>query len=252
MSRLSYYLDRMMLAGAPVSRWVNILLLFIGALGALGLVPGHWLTAGLCLLLLAGFFWLQRHWRSRDYVRFQETPLPQITPQALAPSDNVPIHATGYFTVESKNERFTWLQGYFRTFATREHAAICLVQPKLFLLAQWPEKDVGMWYVFFFPRSVRNVRHGTVTFGRKTQPCVAVEHEIHIPKKGRFSRERTLHETVILASETEADSLRILADLLHDSHAEEEKEEEKPPQPAAGPSLNGQVNVPIGATRRLD
>lgn len=250
MSRLIYYFDRMLLAGAPVSRWVNILLLFVGALGALGLVPGHWLTAAICLLLLGGFFWLRRHWRSRDYVRFQEAPLPQIRPQALAPSDKVPIHATGYFTVEGKNERFTWLQGYFRTFATREHAVICLVQPKLSLLAQWPEKDVGMWYVFFFPRSVRNVRLGTVAFGRETQPCVAVEHEIHIPKKGRFSRERTLHETVILASDTEADSLKILADLLHDTHAEEE--EEKPPQPAPHPSSNGQVNVPIGATRRLD
>lgn len=250
MSRLIYYFDRMLLAGAPVSRWVNILLFCVGALGALELVPGHWLTAALCLLLLAGFFWLRRHWRSRDYVRFHEAPLPQITPQALAPSDKVPIHATGYFAVEGKNERFTWLQGYFRTFATREHAVICLVQPKLSLLAQWPEKDVGMWYVFFFPRSVRNVRRGSVSFGRATQPCVAVEHEIHIPKKGRFSRERTLHETVILATDTEADSLRILADLLHDTHAEEE--EERPPQPAPGPSSNGQVNVPIGATRRLD
>lgn len=250
MSRLIYYVDRMLLAGAPVSRWLNILLLFVGALGALGLVPGHWLTAALCALLLAGFFWLRHHWRSRDYVQFQEATLPQITPQALAPSDKVPIHATGYFTVEGKNERFTWLQGYFRTFATREHAVICLVQPKLTLMAQWPEKDVGMWYVFFFPRSVRNVRYGTVTFGRKTQPCVAVEHEIHIPKKGRFSRERTLHETVILASDTEADALRMLADLLHDNHVE--REEKEPPQPAPTPSPNGQVNVPIGATRRLD
>jgi hypothetical protein len=165
----------------------------------------------------------------------------------------VPIHASGYFTVEEKSERFTWIQGYFRTFATREHAVICLLQPKRFLLAEWPERDVGMWYVFFSPKAVRNIRYGTVSFGRTTQPCLAIEHDIHIPKRGRFSRERTVQETVILASPTEEDTRRILADLLHDTHA---KEEEAPPsqplQPLPKPARNGHVNIPLGETRRLD
>ena len=248
MSRLIYYLERMILAGAPVGRWINGLFLCIGALGALGLLPGDWLTAGLCIALLASFFWLRRHWRGREYVQFHEAPRPAVSPQPLKPSDSVPIHASGYFTVEEKSERFTWLQGYFRTFATREHAVICLVQPKRFLLAEWPEEDVGMWYVFFFPKAVRQIRYGAVTFGRTTQPCVAVEHEIHIPKTGRFSRARTLQETVFLASPTEEDARRILADLLHDTHA---KREETPSRPLPNPSRNGHVNVPIGTTRRL-
>ena len=239
----------MNLGGAPIGRWINALFLFIGVLGGLGLVPGRWLTAGLCIVLLATFFWLRRHWRHREYLAFREAPLPAVTPQPLKPSDNVPIHASGYFTVEGKSDRFTWLQGYFRTFATREHAVICLVQPKRVLLADWPEKDMGMWYVFFFPKSVRNIRYGTVTFGRTTQPCLAIEHEIHIPKSGRFSHDRTVQETVILASPTGEDTRRILADLLHDAHAEQEET----PQPRPpNPSRNGHVNVPIGATRRLD
>ena len=253
MSRLIYHLDRMLLAGAPVVRWIDGLLLFVGAMGAFGLVPGRFFATGLCLVLLIAFILLRRHWHSRDYVQFREAPPPAVTPQPMAPSDNVPIHASGYFTVEEKSERFTWIQGYFRTFATREHAVICLVQPKRFLLAEWPERDMGMWYVFFFPKEVRNIRYGTVRFGRTTQPCLAIEHDIHIPKRGRFSRERTVQETVILASPTEEDIRRILADLLHGTHA---KKEEAPPsqplQPLPKPARNGHVNIPLGATRRLD
>ncbi|MYC96053.1 MAG: hypothetical protein F4X14_13915 [Caldilineaceae bacterium SB0661_bin_32] len=253
MSRLIYHLDRMMLAGAPVVRWIDGLLLLVGALGAFQFVPGRFLTTGLCLVLFASFIWFRRHWRSRDYVQFVELPPPAVTPQPLAPRDSVPIHASGYFTVEEKSERFTWLQGYFRTFATREHAVICLVQPKRFLLAEWPEKDVGMWYVFFFPKSVRSIRYGTVSYGRNTQTCLAIEHEILIPKRGRFSRERTVQETVLLASPTEEDTRRILADLLHDTHAKNEAAKpSKPLQPAPDPARNGQVKIPIESTRRLD
>ena len=259
MSRLIYHLDRMMLAGAPIVRWIDGLFLVVGALGAIGLIPGRFFTAGLCLALLIAFIWLRRHWHSREYVQFREAPTPAVTPQPMEPSDSVPIHASGYFTVEEKSERFTWLQGYFRTFATREHAVICLVQPKRFLMAEWPEKDVGMWYVFFFPKAVRNIRYGTVRFGRTTQTCLAVEHEIHIPKRGRFSRERTIQETVILASPTEEDTHRILADLLHDRQAKkEEPPRNQQPQPAQplqsppSPAPNGHVNIPMGTTRRLD
>ncbi len=253
MSRLLYHLDRMMLAGTPAVRWIDGLLLVICAMGGLGFVPGRFFTTGLCLVLFVSFIWLRRHWRSRDYVQFRELATPSVTPQPLAPRDSVPIHASGYFTVEEKSERFTWLQGYFRTFATREHAVICLVQPKRFLLAEWPEKDVGMWYVFFFPNSVRSVRYGMVSYGRITQTCLAIEHEILIPKRGRFSRERTVLETVVLASPTEEDTRRILADLLHDREAKKE-EVTSPEQPnrQPDPAQNGQVKIPMGETRRLD
>ncbi len=248
-SLLIYHLDRMLLAGAPIARWINGLLLFIGALGLTGLFPARWLTAGLCLFLLISFFWLRRYWHRQEYVRFREETRPPVTPRPMIPSDSIPINASGYFTVEGKSERFTWLQGYFRTFATREHAVICLVQPKRFLLAEWPEKDVGMWYIFFYPKAIRDIRYGTVAFGRATQPCLAIEHEIHIPKSGRFRRERTVQETIMLASPTEADARRILADLLYDTHAKRDK---PPPQPPPDPARNGHVTIPIGATRRLD
>ena len=242
-----------MLAGTPAVRWIDGLLLVIGAMGGLGFVPGRFFTTGLCLVLFVSFIWLRSHCRSRDYVQFRELATPSVTPQPLAPRDSVPIHASGYFTVEEKSERFTWLQGYFRTFATREHAVICLVQPKRFLLAEWPEKDVGMWYVFFFPKSVRSVRCGMVSYGRITQTCLAIEHEILIPKRGRFSRERTVLETVLLASPTEEDTRRILADLLHDREAKKE-EVTSPEQPnrQPDPAQNGQVKIPMGETRRLD
>ncbi|MCY3898960.1 MAG: hypothetical protein OXF86_10340 [Caldilineaceae bacterium] len=253
MSRLLYHLDRMMLAGTPAVRWIDGLLLVIGAMAGFGFVPGRFLTTGICLVLFVSFIWLRRLWRSRDYVQFRELATPSVAPKPLAPKDSVPIHASGYFTVEEKSERFTWLQGYFRTFATREHAVICLVQPKRFLLAEWPEKDVGMWYVFFFPKSVRSVSYGMVSYGSTTHTCLAIEHEILIPKRGRFSRERTVQETVLLASPTEEDTLRILADLLHDREAKDEEDiAPKRPNPRPDPTHNGQVKIPMGETRRLD
>lgn len=243
----------MMLGGAPAVRWIDGLLLVIGAMGGFGFVPGRFFTIGICLVLFVSFICLRRHWRSRDYVQFRELAAPSVNPQPLAPRDSVPVHASGYFTVEEKSERFTWIQGYFRTFATREHAVICLVQPKRFLLAEWPEKDVGMWYVFFFPKSVRSVRYGMVSYGSLTQTCLAVEHEILIPKRGRFSRERTVQETILLTSPTEEDTLRILADLLHDRQAKkEEVKAPEQPNPRPDPAHNGRVKIPMGETRRLD
>lgn len=241
-----YHLDRLWLAGTPVARWFIGLLLFIGVLAVAGLFPGRWFIAGLCLVLLVSFSWIRRHWHGQEYVQFREGTRPQVKPLPLAPSDSIPINASGYFTVEGKSERFTWLQGYFRTFATREHAVICLMQPQRFLLAEWPEKDIGMWYIFFYPQDIRGIRYGSVTFGRVTQPGLAIEHEIHIPKSGRFSRERTVQETIFLASPTEEDTRRILADLLYDTQPA------PPPQLSPNSSPNGQVTIPIKATRRLD
>lgn len=251
MSVLFYHLDRLLLAGAPLARWISGLLLFIGVLAGFGLFPGRWWTASLCAVLLIGFTLSRRHWRKREYLTFAEQERPAIEPEALAPSDSVPISASGYFSVEGKNNRFTWLEGYFRTFATREHAVICLVQPRRVLLAEWPENELGMWYVFFYPKTVRSIRYGTITFGRVTQPGLAIEREVHIPKKGRFSRERTVNETVYLASPTEADTRRILADLLFDRQPRAKAETAEKSAPPPGPARNGHVKTPISATRRL-
>ncbi|MEZ4634164.1 MAG: hypothetical protein R2856_04155 [Caldilineaceae bacterium] len=70
-----------------------------------------------------------------------------------------------------------------------------------------------MWYIFFKDDEVNRIDWGEIRFGDKQLPCVAVEHAVFIPKRGRFDRDKTLERTVYIACEDEADLRRILADL---------------------------------------
>lgn len=199
-----------------MSRWLAFLLLLGGLVTAAGWLPGGWPVAGLWLLALLALLGVTAYWRRRDFVHFQEAPAPDLLPARLDPSDKIPIFATGHFSVEGKYRRFTWLQGFFRTFATREHAVICHVPPRRFLLGQWPERETGLWYQFFMPGDILRVRWGAVQFGPEPMVGVAVDYRLAIPKRGRLSRARTLEETVFLACHNEADARRILANLLYE------------------------------------
>lgn len=215
MGRLFYRLHRYHVWDVPAGRWLVMGLLLLAGAMTVGWLPGGW-VAGSGLLALVLLYWaVGSSWRRRGYVAFAESPRPEVTPNPLAPSAKLPIRASGFFGVEGKHAHFTWLQGYFRTFATREHALLCLVQPdRVGLIASWPEKDIGMWYLFVKPGEVDRVRWGQVRYGGEALTCIAVDHHLTIPKTGRFSRERTLHKTAYIAVPQEADALAILADLL--------------------------------------
>ncbi len=238
MRQLLYNLTRHHWSGAPLSRWLAFLLLLGGLVTGIGWLPGGWPVAALWLLAFLTLLGMMVYWRRRDFVRFQEAPAPELIPARLDPSDKIPIFATGHFSVEGKYRRFTWLQGFFRTFATREHAVICHVPPRRFLLGQWPERETGLWYQFFMPGDIQQVRWGVIDFGAKPMVGLAVEYRLTIPKRSRLSRARTLDETVFLACHTEEDARRILANLLY----------ELTPPPAMPPTagtrperLNGRV-----------
>lgn len=221
MDAIFYRLNRHHFSDLPLSRWVQIALLALAGIVFLARPNGYWIIGGSLILLFVLFTGISIHWRRQNYVAFVEKPKPNVIPKALKPADKLPILASGYFSVEGKYAYFTWLQGYFRTFATREHALLCLVQPSRFaLLGQWPEKEVGMWYIFFRDEEVEALRWGEVRHGAETLPALAVDHQIFIPKRGRFDRDRTLHRTVYMACREEADLRRIFADLLYEKQAE--------------------------------
>jgi hypothetical protein len=212
---LLYNLTHFQVGGTRLSRWAGWLLI-VGALAwSTGWLPGRWWgTAALLLLwlaLLAGI----RSVRRGDYVSFEPLAAPPVAPRALAPADKLAIHATGLFSVEGRSQRYTWLPGFYRVFATQERALLCLARQRaLARIAHWPEDEVGMWYVFFMPEAVAQVRWGRLHFGRHPRPCVAVDYTATLPAQGRFSKERTVTETVYLACASDEEAAHLWADLV--------------------------------------
>lgn len=212
-----YALNQRQLAGAPVARWLLILLLGVILLWGIGGLPGHWWVAtsagGLWLALMG----LLYYWRRRDFVRFEALPLPAVAPARLNPQTKVVIYATGLFAVENKYRRFTWLPGFYRTFATREHALLCqLRQPKLALFGQLASENIGLWYIFFTPETVVKVDYGWLYFGRQGKVAIAVTYRMTIPKHNRFRPEQIRDEVIYIAVDTAPDAGIILADLLYE------------------------------------
>jgi hypothetical protein len=214
---LFYNLNRYYLSGAPLSRWLIVFLLLGGTATALGWAPGGWPATGLWLLAAVGVIVITWKLKRQDFIAFHELPAPVLEPKPLPASEKVPIHASGHFHVEGKYRRFAWIEGYFRTFATREHAALCLVPPSRFLgVARWPDEETGMWYCFVMPAHIQQVRWGEIHFRGGPNTGVAVDYQLTIPKQGRLRPERTEFETLYLACESKEEACLILADLLYD------------------------------------
>ncbi|GIV78355.1 MAG: hypothetical protein KatS3mg050_2749 [Litorilinea sp.] len=214
---LAYELDRFLLGGTPVRKMVNGLLWLVALLWATGWFPGGRAVSLVAVLLVIANWLLWARLRRQDFVSFTEKAPPEVTPEMMPVADKIAIHATGQFSVEGKYRRFTWLPGFYRTFATGEHAVLCLVRGRRFLrVARWPQDEVGMWYVFFMPRDILRIRWGRLRFGRQDSLALAIDYNMTIPSEDPHKPDRSRPETLYLAVESEADGRRILADLHFD------------------------------------
>jgi hypothetical protein len=214
-----YNLYRQEWAGGPLTRWIWGALLLLGGLWAIWLQP-RWLGIAVALVAVIALFVTLGILRRSDFVRFEEQPLPTVAPEPLSPNDKIAVYATGHFMVEGQYRRFTYLPGYFRTFVTREHAVLCLARDRRFLkFGQWPVFDVGMWYAFCTGGLIEQVRYGQLHFERQPRPAIAIDYQLTRPATGRLSGEKTLEETIYLVCTSEADTQRLLADLLTDKAA---------------------------------
>ncbi|CAN5538390.1 hypothetical protein BH10CHL1_BH10CHL1_05300 [soil metagenome] len=206
-----YKLSHHRLAGASLLRWMAGLLLVSAIVGLLW----QWWVTSLSLILLTALLIVFQYWRRRDFVTFTPDALPQVSGRALDVKQKIPIFVTGRFTVENKWQRYTWLPGFYRTFATHERALLCRVQNQSFLgISQWPAAEVGLWYVFFMPDQVQQVRWGRLAFGGKTRLAIAITYRIHLPKPRKPNHFR--NENLYLAVQEPGDGYKILADLYRD------------------------------------
>lgn len=220
-----YASRRFLLGAAPAGRYFTLSLLMLAAIWATGLLPGRWIGVAILLLLFAAYLVAVRVLSKRDYVTFRAGSLPAVVPSATDPGESLPVYATGRLSVEGKEQRFTCLPGFYKTFATREHAVLCLVRDRrAYGLLRWPQDETGMWYGFFEPDAVQRIEWGSLSFAAQPMPALAVEYELCEKKPNRFRRgenEICRNETLYISARDEGILRRIVADLAADVPVEE-------------------------------
>ena len=211
-----YLLSRAHLLSIPLIRWVNILLFGLALAWGLFSLPGGWVGAALWLVVAAALFLWIRFARRRAFIRFTATPLsPTSSVQMLPPAQKRPVYITGELSVEQRVRTFTALPGFYRTFATREHALLCRVRERrIWGIAAWPEEEVGLWYAFFTPQQIESIQPGVVEAGGQTLAALAVTYR-PTPLPSTRRRKPAL-ATLYLGFTNEDDRSAVLADLLVD------------------------------------
>jgi hypothetical protein len=210
-----YGLQRFQLGGLPVARYIAAPWLALALLAALGILPGHWITISVALLLWIGQIALMLRYQRQRYVTFSAAPLPVLNDVPLDPTEKLAIYATGLLSVEGRYQQYTVLPGFYRTFATGEHALLCLVQDRKWLgMLNWPPEETGMWYAFINPADIEHLTWGSLRFGANDHPALAVEYRLEIPPGPRRKRTEIRQEMLYLSSPNRQEMQRIFVDLL--------------------------------------
>ena len=190
-------------------------------MGLVGAFGGVWIGVLLLLALIAFYvqFFIQRR---ADFVRFAAQTSSQPTPAILPVQDKVAIYVTGECSVEGKRRRFSCLPGFYRTFATREHALLCQVRDRrIFGIASWDSAEVGLWYVFFHPATIRKIEIGNLFYSNQAMPTVAIHYLATVKVNKNGEAEKTAVQTVFVSTLDPSELERIVADLLVDAPKQE-------------------------------
>ena len=220
--QFTYNLEQHRLLGMSLRRW---LILFCLA-APLGVWLDVWrvtsLTAVLVTLGAGGI--LVALWQAgrRRYVRFVKdaqgtapsnppalgTPRPGNA-SPLRPMSKVRVRATGLFEVSGMRRYLVENPADYTTVETREHCVMAHVPFTRFLVLSVAKREqVGWWYTFFQPATIREVTEGCLHFGLRPRPAV----RLRIALPGR-EEDEILH----FSFDDEAARSLVLADLRYDA-----------------------------------
>jgi hypothetical protein len=208
--QLSYRLQRHIRFGWPLARWLGLLLLAVAGWALLRWWPFAW-QAALLIGLFLGYI-LVLFWAARSgYVRFTPGPRPDNPPNPpspLRPEELIPVRASGWFTVEGKDQYFVDVEAGVETVGTREHIVMGRIVPTRFLLlGKWPKRDTGWWYIFFQPATIQEIRAGRLTFGTRSRLALRI---VHAPDADTL-------QTIYLAFDDPVALRRVWDDLILDA-----------------------------------
>ena len=216
-----YALHRFHISGMPVARYLASLWVIIALLAAVNALPGRWITMSLALLLLIGQIVLSIRTRRQQYITFTPDTVPALVGTPLDTSEKLPIYATGLLNVEGRYRHYTLLPGFYRTFATGEHAILCRLQERKWLgLATWPAEEIGMWYAFVYPSDMTKLSWGNLHFGATTYPAVAIEYRLELAPGPRRKKAEIRPEILYLIAPEPKDAQRLYVDLLNNLPAD--------------------------------
>ena len=216
-----HHLKVAQVVGTSLLRLITIIWIGATFLGLVGAFGGVWIGVLLLLALIAFYvqFFIQRR---ADFVRFAAQKSSEPIPTILPVQDKVAVYVTGECSVEGKHRRFSCLPGFYRTFATREHALLCQVKDRrIFGIASWDSAEVGLWYVFFHPATIRKIEIGNLFYSNQAMPTVAIHYLATVKVNKNGEAEKTAVQTVFVSTLDPSELERIVADLLVDAPKQE-------------------------------
>lgn len=209
-----YLLNRGHWVGVPLMRWIYFLLFGLAVIWSLFSLPGGWAIGALWLAVAVALGFVTRRAQRRSFTTFAARTVQPPPKQIMPPAKKMPVYVTGVLSVEQKVRTFTALPGFYRSFATREHALLCRARKRqIWGIAAWPEEEIGLWYAFFTPQQIDAVEPGELQIGRDALPGLAITYRPTAPIQSP-RRRQPMPATLYLAFISEEDRTAVLADLL--------------------------------------
>jgi len=206
--KASYQVSRHRLGPLRLNLVPLVLALASGLIWKVGGLTGRQaaLISALCLILVLVTLLAKR----QGFIIFRkgggELSPPPDRPE-LALDEKVAVRATGLFEVRDRQRYFVEATADFATMETREHIVMARMLDLRFLVGA-PKADVGWWYIFFKPHTIREIEVGEVLFGLRARPAI----------KLRYSTEEGKVEPVYLSFDDPPQMQRVLEDLRRDAN----------------------------------
>lgn len=175
-----YWLQRIRLLSLKLHRWVPIGLVAAIVLSAWrgwqrGFGWSEMADMAVCVLILALLGVVQ----ARRFIVFRRCENPVVSDiKELATEEKALIRATGYFEVGGRRRYLVEAPAVFWTTEMTEHIVAAKVTGvNLLGVLRSPLDEVGWWYLFLVPRTVRSISAGRLYFGFAARPAIEVRFQ---------------------------------------------------------------------------